>query len=115
MRIFAVAHRLPPRQRQMQSRGQRRAFAERHVPLRRVQSLEFGRDLAVVARRERERLARQLETRREAQLACGGNLIADGFVVRRIGHHANALKILRRGSHHRRARRYRCSRSILPA
>ena len=93
MRIFAVAQFLPARERKMQPLGQQRALAKLDRTAARREALEFRRDLAVVARGERERLARQLQPRREAHFSVRRDFGGDGGVVGGIGDHGNALEI----------------------
>ena len=73
-----------------------------HVAPSRRQPLELRRDFAVVTRRARIGLPRQLQPRRQAQLALLAQFRGHRRVIRRIGHHPHALEIFRRRAHHRR-------------
>ena len=65
--------------------------------------LELGGDFAVVTRRARKGFAREPQPRGQSQLALLAQFRGDGSVVFGVGDHSHALKILRRGAHHRRA------------
>ena len=77
VRIFAVAQLLPARIGKVQPLGQQRALAKLDRAAAGREALEFRRDLAVVARGERERFARQFHARREAYFAALRNFGGD--------------------------------------
>ena len=93
VRILAVAQFLPARESEMQPRGQHRALAEFSRSVCGGEAFELRSNIAVIARGQGERLARQLQPRREVHLALCFDFGGDGGIVGRVGHHRDAFKI----------------------
>ena len=103
MRIFSVAQFLLAAQRNVDALGEQRAIGQLDVAGRGRQSLEFGRDHAVVARSRRENFARQIDARRQRSFLRRFQFRRHARVVRGIGDDRHALEIFRRRAQHRRA------------
>ena len=101
VRIFSIAHRLPPLESNVDPLRKLFQRADGHFAIRR-QPLEFRCDFPVVPRRARISFARQLQPRRQAQLAFAAQFLRNRSVVCRVGHYPNALKIFGGRTHHGR-------------